>query len=219
VFLVVVALPIFLVKKSSFDASDYLAFQRQRSRAQMSVTPLVRYHLAGELFHAHACSAGCSCDPCTCDPCGCGDGRASDQAGGVQWQITGYHITGGQIQQVDIAALTLVKLALTSENGTNANWQEYLLLEKGADATQVAGLVELIQGNLLADLIGSPRSSLPIYLAPLTYSQKGATRARLDLHFTQAECVPVAKTNIVDHLREWSYERHVAIQGTFNLRK
>jgi hypothetical protein len=178
----------------------------------------VQNRLKGDIFEAHVCSKGCTCDPCTCDPCNCGSGRADDFPDGPLWKITGYHIVEGQLQGSDVSNLTFIKLALTSGTGANDDWQEYLLLAHNASKIQVAALVEALHTGTFTVLTASKGEVLPLYQVPLEYRQKDAQRAQLHIDFTHLASLQVSGDPAGTH-PDWVYQRHVALQKGFDLHK
>jgi len=176
----------------------------------------VQYHLKGDIFEAHVCSKGCSCDPCTCNPCHCGDGRADEVPSGPLWNITGYHIDAGQLQDNEVSDLTFIKLALTSGTGSNDDWQDYLLLAQDTSETQVAALVEALRTGIFPALAASTDADLPLYLVPLAYHKKNAERAQLLIDFTHLASLQISGAPAGTH-PDWIYQRHVALQKCFDL--
>jgi hypothetical protein len=129
--------------------------------------------------------------------------------------MSGCHIAMGHFQEQDLARLTVLKLALTSGERAKDDWQEYLLIARDASPAQVAALLELLRRDLLPGFERSSDLLLPMYQAPLDYEKKEDGRAQLHLRFSQAELLTVANGPAAPQ-REWTYQRHVALQTSFD---
>ena len=103
-----------------------------------------RVRLKGEEFGARGCS-GCSCDPCDCNPCNCGESLLPSFPA---WRVSGYRMTSGVIQGVDVSQYLVLSLAQPIGEGATDEWQEVILVDQQATPAQIEVLLAVCEDRL-----------------------------------------------------------------------
>ncbi len=171
-----------------------------------------RIQVQGDIFGARGCSSsGCSCSPCDCDPCTCGDSLLPDYP---EWRMSGYAITTGQIDHVDVSGQIFVSLARPVHERTSNDWYEIILVYNQASPAQISVLLEVFERDLKAmpaevQNVFSPRRA--VYTASLVYT---ADTEEPELQIT---FVPGPETLLrgseTSAVKPWNYHGPMALRG------
>ncbi len=184
----------------------------------LKIETFTRLKIVGETFGARGCSSSCSCDPCDCNPCGCG---SSHHAGPnyPRWRVSGYHITAGKIQGVDVSGFTFLSLAQPDQEGDNAHWQEILLVDSKATHAQTMALLARFEEQLegMPAEVGAYVHVLrAVYQVPFLYSHQ-QSELSLSAHFVPAEATLIRQGTGHAPLRAWSYDGPMALRAMINV--
>jgi len=176
-----------------------------------------RVTLQAEIFGARGCTVpGCSCNPCDCNPCTCGESLLPSYP---EWRVSGYAMTTGCVDHLDLSGHILLSLARPTQEGVYDHWQEVLLVDDQATPAHIAALVETCEGeleSLPAEVEHSSRMERAIYKASIAYDA-GAKERWLRVTFTpeQTALIRAASVSSSASLRPWSYNGPMALRGHF----
>ena len=163
----------------------------------------------GQYFGARGGS--CSCDPCDCNPCHCGDGAFPNPP---LWRVSGCVIEAGQADEIELASLVVLSLALPRTGASDGSWEEFLLLDNRATAEQQAALLVLFEDeleSLPAEIGPQPHLRRAVYSAPLDY-QGDAYRPHLRANIALASLTRVRAGEGEEWSFEWSYDGPMALR-------
>ena len=183
----------------------------------MRIETFPQLKIGGETFGARGCASSCSCDPCDCDPCGCGDSH-HDSPNYPAWRVSGYYITTGEIQSLDVSGLTLLSLAQPAVEGDNGYWQEVLLVDSGATHEQIIVLLSQLEGQLesMPAEVGAYSHTLrAVYQVPLAYRHQN-NGLSLHIQFNPEAAILIRQGADGSPVRGWSYDGPMALRETIN---
>ena len=172
-----------------------------------------QYALKGSTFGARGCA--CSCDPCDCDPCTCGD------ASSPTWRVCGYYVTAGVIHGVDVSQLLVLSLAQPSDEESQGEWREVILVDSTATAEQNTALVKVFEKRFdsIPAEVGFPRKMRrTVYSVPMSYDSDGESLT-ISMTVSPATVSPL-EVNADDDstlLREWAYTGPLVLRERFEL--
>ncbi|MBE3560100.1 MAG: DUF1326 domain-containing protein [Ktedonobacteraceae bacterium] len=172
----------------------------------------LRYKVKGMAFGARDCD--CPCDPCDCDPCECErPGRP------VRWRVSGYHIETGTIDGSDVSDMLLLSLSQAAGEGSNAPWQEIVLIDERATAEQISTLLDIFRDHLKsmpAEITAPAATRKAVYALPMSYTM-GADGPRLHVEFAPERARLVQDGAPRQTPPAWRYDGPMALREHFTL--
>lgn len=143
------------------------------------------YDLTGQILEA------CSCKT----PCPCWIGEDPDD--GSCDSFVAYHVEQGEIQGVDVAGLTLVKIVYIPGNVLAGNWRAVIYADAKGTPEQLDLLIKVFKGELggsLADLAHLVSENLDVRVASIDYHiREGQGTIRIE-NVLSAEMAPYRST-------------------------
>lgn len=188
----------------------------------MTVTTPQQYRVLGAAFGARRDS--CSCNPCDCNPCQCGDGvNGTNGPDYPVWRASGYVVSKGEVQSVDISGLLIVSVTQPVQEGRVDAWQEVILVDDTATDAQITALLSVFEQRLdsvPAEVGTLPEAQRAVYRATMAYTATGENPiTRISFSPALAALVRAEADFSAENVRAWNYEGPMALRGGIDLRQ
>jgi hypothetical protein len=137
------------------------------------------------------------------------------------WRVSGYMITDGEIQGIQVAQRLMLSLAQPAHEGATDEWQEVILVDQEATPAQIGALLAACEGHLQS-MPAEVKSYLParraVYQVPMSYGH-GAEGPVLRVVFVreQAKLIRQGASSTQKTFRAWSYDGPMALRGRLDL--